>query len=62
MENNNSKEFSNNYYVIYKDIANLRILTDTQLTLLDQLSDEEKIQLIKTYNAIITLLHDTKVI
>jgi hypothetical protein len=44
--------------VIIDDIRNYRILTETQLTQLEKLSDSQKIEIIKTYNTIFASLEN----
>ena len=48
-----------NFTVIMDDIRNYRPLTATQLEQLHTLSDSEKIEIIQTYNTMISTLENT---
>ncbi len=62
MESDKKTHFSKLYYEIYNDIANYRILTKEQLEKLSCLSSLERLNIILTYNKIITILIESDVI
>ena len=55
-------EFSKNYYELYNDIANYRVLTDEQVEKIEKLTPEERLSLLKVYNDVIKSLKDSNVL
>ena len=62
MESDKKTHFSKLYYELYNDIVNYRILTKEQLKNLSCLSSLERLNIILTYNKIITVLLESDVI
>lgn len=48
----------NNFAMLKDDIRNCRPLSEYQLLLIEKLTDEQKIEIIKLYNSIIVSLED----
>lgn len=59
---NEKKELSKLYYTIYNDIVNYRVLTNEQLQQLESLTVLERLELIKTYNIILSTLYENGLI